>query len=69
MAHEKRQYETLPGGERDMAAVTKPVVEQPTQLNETESYVLNLNPSDVASKIYFCFCLALNFNDLEAAVL
>ena len=52
-----------------MAARTKPVVEQPPQLNETENYVLNLNPSDVASKIYFCFCLALNFNDLEAAVL
>ena len=69
MAHDKGQYETLPGEERGMAAVTKPVVEQPTQLNETENYVLNLNPSDVASKSYFCFCLALNINDLEAAVL
>lgn len=52
MAHNKQQYESLPGkngGEPTMAS-EKPIVNQPVKLSATEEYVLNLDPATVAGE-------------------
>ena len=52
MAHNKQQYEALPGQDGVMAS-EKPVVSQPAKLSATEEYVLNLDPGTVSGKFAF----------------
>ena len=52
MAHNKQQYEALPGKDGVMAS-EKPVLSQPTKLSPTEEYVLNLDPATVSGKFAF----------------
>lgn len=55
MAHNKQQYESLPGkdvAEPLMASKGETViVSQPSKLSATEEYVLNLDPNVVSGRL------------------
>lgn len=47
----KGGYESIPGRGGTMAAPTKVISSQPTQLTAEEDYVLNLDPTSVQGEV------------------